>query len=142
MIGSIQNVGAATQMMRSQQMRPNQQEMFQRADSNGDNSIDKAEFANTLENAPGSDILTANIDDIFSMLDTNADGVLNQSEADESHALIADYMQSQHGLQKPTSNQSNSSKQFSTILTQAMESYQKQSSNNIIDSSLIFDILG
>ncbi len=54
------------------QMRQN---MFNQLDQNGDSSIDKTEFANSLKGMKG-----VNTDDIFSKLDTNGDNSVSKDE--------------------------------------------------------------
>lgn len=55
-------------------------QFFKKADTNGDDGIDKAEFKTMMSQGPGSQTGAVDTDKIFSEMDADGNGTINQAE--------------------------------------------------------------
>jgi len=62
----------------TQRKKPSEEEMFKKADSSGDGTIDQTEFSDLISKGPGADSLNA--EELYSSFDTDGDGSLSQEE--------------------------------------------------------------
>ncbi len=64
------------------EMKQHRQEMFTQMDTNGDGTVDKAEFSAFGKQMAEATGRPDQSDEIFSAIDTDGDGVITQAEAD------------------------------------------------------------
>ena len=80
-IGSIGSIGAGLHQMQMQAMR---QAMFKQMDQDGDGSVSKGDLQALAQNISQTTGESINVDKVFSAVDTNQDGVIDQSEYDSA----------------------------------------------------------
>jgi len=96
-IGGISGIGAVLHQMQMETMR---QAMFKQLDQDGDGSISKGDIqglAQDIARATGDSI---NVDKVFTTLDADQDGVVDQSDYDAAMARFENTMQNRGGPQK------------------------------------------
>ncbi len=88
MISGINGAGGFMNHMGMEAMRPDPKERFNRADTNGDMSLDKSEMQTVLDRISemsGEDI---NVDDFFLEFDTDENDVFSEQEAEIAMAQL------------------------------------------------------
>lgn len=87
-IGSIGNTGSALSLLEMQQ------ELFNRADINGDSGIDSSEFQNIFSRIQDSVDISSEAEELFSQLDANSDGTIDETEHAEGSDSIKEMLDS------------------------------------------------
>lgn len=83
MISSISGSSNVYRSMDWQPAKPDPEKMFKQADTSGDGTLDKAELSTFIQGMPkmeGDDSSGIDVDEAFTLSDTDEDGVLTQEE--------------------------------------------------------------
>jgi Ca2+-binding EF-hand superfamily protein len=94
-IGSIGSIGAGWEQLQAQAMR---QAMFKQMDQDRDGSISKGDLQAVAQNITQTTGASINVDQVFSTLDANQDGVIDQSEYDSAMQQFASAMHHHGGV--------------------------------------------
>jgi hypothetical protein len=126
------------QMMNNSHVRPSEEEIFNRIDSNGDGSIDKSEMEAMAAKRPMQNAEAPDVEEMFDRFDSDGNGLLNEDEAAAMHEEMLQKTQSMRpaggppgGMSQMMNMQSEEEEEeqgLSFILNSAMESYSAQES--------------
>jgi len=138
----INGIGSGGMMMRppdAATVQHTKEQMFQNADSDGNGSIDQAEFSSFAEMMAQKVGHSPDSEEAFSRLDGNGDGALSKAELEAGHERMR-HMRSMQGGPPPMSfDSSDNVSDLGSVLMSQLESYASASQ---FTSKTLLDMLG